>query len=792
MKLTRREFIQATAVLSGAAGLGLGADGKVLHALTKSLAPMEQAEKIVPALCAGAGCHNRCGLNVFVKDGRVVKLEAADFPDPSVTHACVKGLSTGRWLHHPDRLKYPLKRVGERGSGKWERITWEEALDTIASKIKQARAQYGPLSVWIGTGSSSTAGRLGRDVGGRLTNLMEAPNPWGWFSSGDNAKGAAEALMAGSSISADARNIKNYKLYVTFGGNYAESSPRTAKWIQEARETGTQLVYVGPVFNKTAAIADWFVPVNHNADNALALSMMNVIIAKKLYAADHIKKYTSGPLLVRSDNQKYLRESDIVSGGSDKNYVVWDAVKNAPVAMPPGKYEIAGVDPAILGTFTVNGIGCKPAFQLLTDLAAQYPPEKATTITGTPVKTIQDLAVAIATTPATLIDVGTGPGRAYHGTLSSRGPVVLAAITAHVGLGRASGISARLAAIGQPTKAIAKDIFTADFTQGIKDGTYTVKVYINTASNKFWSTPNARKTWIEGILPKLDLFVTYEVFMTWTAQYSDIVLPSSTTTFESWSLDTPTDHLILSQPVIPPMYETKPEYEFWAELGKRLGFSEYFNKTGEQWIEEMLSSGDASIKGITLERLKKEGIVRVNGPATPIIADKPFATSTGRFEIYSELLAPIGEALPVYKKTPEEEKYSSKYSLNLITTRIMYFMQSMFTNVDFLREIVPEPYLEINRQDAEARGIKNGDVVRVFNDRGEFKVKARISEAVGPGTLNVPYHFAPEDFIAGHPSLVIGAAEEDINPIQKIYPAQANNGSATGCLWDCLVEVKKA
>lgn len=794
MELTRREFLKDTAVLSAAAGLDVRSGSKVLHALTESLTlgPLEQAERVVTALCAGAGCHQRCGLKVHVKDGAVVKLEAADFPDPSVTHACVKGLITGRWLHHPDRLKYPLRRVGERGSGEWERISWDEALDTIASKIQEARAEYGSQAVFISGGYSSTAGRLGSMVATRLSNLLEAVTWGSWFASGDSARIVAPGLMMGTVYwsADDQRDAANYKLYVLWGGNYAETTPRVMKWLLEARETGTQLVYIGPVFNKTAARAEWFIPVNHNTDNLLALSMINVIVAENLYAAEHVKKYTCGPLLVRSDNRMFLRESDITPEGSAENYVVWDTVANAPVAMPPGTYEVQGVDPALLGSYSPKGIACKPAFQLLADLAAQYPPNKASAITGTPAETIRDFALAVATSAA-YIDVGVGPGRAYHGTLNSRSPLVLAAITGSLGLRRAAGVSAKLASFTQPTEARVTPIFYGDLVQGIKDGTYPVKVYINTASNNLWNTPNARLTWLEGVFPKLELFVVYDVFMTWTAKYADIVLPSATTTFESWSLDTPPDHLLLTQPAIAPMYECKPEYEFWDELGKRLGFGEYFDKTAEEWIEELLASGDPSVEGITLERLKREGIARVNAPPTPIISEKPFATASGRFEFYSEALIPIGEELPVYKKSPEEEQFGSKYPLNLITTRIMYFMQSMFTNVDFMREIVPEPYLEINPQDAETRGVSNGDVVRVFNDRGEFKIKARISQAVGPGTLNMPYHFWPEDFIQGHPSFTIGPMEEAINPIQRVYPAELNQGSATGCLWDCLVEVER-
>jgi len=793
MKLTRREFVKTAAVVSGAVGAGLGSSGKVLHALSESKVPVAQAIKTGAVTCPGNGCHQNCGLRAYVQDGKVVKIDAAPFPDPAVTHACVKGLASGRWLYHPERLKHPMKRVGERGSGQWERISWEEALDTIASKIKEARDQYGPQSIWIAPGSSSYYNRLGNDVGARLGNLLEGVEGWGWFTSGDNASLAATGLLFGYYwfFSDHMRDAVNYKTYVLWGYNLAESAPRNMKYLLEAKETGTKIVYVGPVFNKTAAVADWFIPVKHGGDSALALGMMNLIIEEGFYDAKHLKTYTCGPLLVRSDNGLYLRESDIQAGGSEENYVVWDSVTNAAVAVPPGTAPVPDVDPSLLGTYRVDGIECKPAFQLLADRAAEYPLGRASQISGVPEETIRELAMELATTEKVYHNVGTGPGRAYHGTLESRAPFTLAVVTGHLGIMRAGGASATLNSITQATEAKTVPVFVGDLTQGIKDGTYPVKVYINVGSNKFWSSPNARITWIEGVLPKLDLFVTYEVFMTWTAQYADIVLPD-TTIFESLNLSTPEDHLLLTQPLVEPMYDCKSDTDFWPELAQRLGLGEYFDKTAEGWIEEGLASGDPSVEGITLERLKSEGIVRVNAPPTPLHYPRPCRTPSGRIEFYNEILLPIGEELPIHKDSPEQEQFGSKYPLNLITTRIMFFMQSMYTNVDFLREIIPDPYLEINPTDAEARGIGNGEVVRVFNDRGEFKVKARISQALAPGTLNTPHHFWPEDFIEGHPSLVIGPAEEQINPIQKVYPTFGNNGSATGCLWDCLVEVEKA
>jgi anaerobic dimethyl sulfoxide reductase subunit A len=793
MELTRREFIKTASVLAGVAGAGLGSGERILHALSKAKAPLAEEVKTGVLTCPGNGCHQNCGLRAYVQDGKVVKIDAAPFPDPEVTHACVKGLASGRWLYQPDRLKYPMKRVGERGSGQWERITWEEALDTIASKITAARAQYGPESIWIASGGSSYYNRLGNELGNRLSNLLEGMSPWGWFTSGDNAPPASTGLLFGYTyfMGDSHRDAVNYKTWVLWGYNLAESAPRNMKYLLAAKETGTKIVYIGPVFNKTAAIADSWIPVKHGGDSALALGMMNIIIAKGLYDAQHLKTYTCGPLLVRSDTGLYLRESDINAGGSTENFVVWDSTANAAVAIPPGTGPVPNADPALLGTYTVNGIEAKPAFQLLADRAAEYPVSTAAQLSGVSEATIQEFAMEVATTKSTYHYVGIGPGRQYYGTLETRALFTLAIITGQMGLMRAGTSSAKLKPIKAATDAKAKPVFVGELCQGIKDGTYPVKVYFNSGSNKFWSSPNARITWIEGVLPKLDLFVTYEVFMTWTAQYADIVLPD-TTIFESFNLSTPEDHLLLTQPLVEPMYDCKSDIDFWQELAQRLGLGEYFGKTPQEWIGEQLSSGDASIEGITFERLQSEGIVRVNAPPSPLHYLRPATTASKRIEFYNDILLPLGEELPLHKDSPEQEQFGAKYPLTLITTRIMFFMQSIYSNVDFLREIVPEPYLEINPNEAQARGIGDGDTVRVFNDRWAFKVKARISQAVGPGTLNVPYHFWPEDFIEGHPSLVIAPAEENINPIQKVYPTPGNNGSATGCLWDCLVEVEKA
>ncbi|MFC1945002.1 molybdopterin dinucleotide binding domain-containing protein, partial [Chloroflexota bacterium] len=230
-----------------------------------------------------------------------------------------------------------------------------------------------------------------------------------------------------------------------------------------------------------------------------------------------------------------------------------------------------------------------------------------------------------------------------------------------------------------------------------------------------------------------------------------------------------------------PLYESKSDFQIAKELAQRLGVGEYFDKTEEEYIELILSSEHPSMQGVTLEKVR-EGRVKLRPYARP-----GFRTPSGRIEFYSEdqRLKQLGESLPVFKEPPEgaRQALAEKYPLCLLTTHTKYRMHSMFANVDWIRELDPEPVMDINTVDAEKRGVQDGDMIVVFNDRGMVKVKAMVHAGIMPGVVNITQGWWHKHFTEGsHNALT----RDEINPAQQaVYEANAPH-------YDVLVEVKKA
>ena len=340
----------------------------------------DREEKVFYNTCSAAGCHQLCALKVWVKNGEIRKLESADYPgDPGARSICLKGLSNARLVYHPDRLKYPLKRVGDRGAGKWQRITWDEAFDTIAARLLEVKEKYGPESVKVIASSSSHVGMLmGRLMAARFANVWGAGGVFEpkshWLA--DMRIPAASLLTLGDSgQSHRLQDLLHSKMVILWGGNPAETYFPEMRFILDARDRGAKIVVIGPLFDATAAKADQWIPIRPATDAALAMAMIHVIIEEGLYDKDFVMRHTVGPLLVRGDSKLFLREGEA--------YRVWDVNANAPCPV-----ETAS-DPALFGSFAVDGVTCKPAFQVLAERAAYYTPERAEEITGVPAETIQ-------------------------------------------------------------------------------------------------------------------------------------------------------------------------------------------------------------------------------------------------------------------------------------------------------------------------------------------------------------------------------------------------------------------
>jgi len=692
-----------------------------------------------------------------------------------------------------------LKRVGERGGGNWQRITWDEALDTIARKLLEIKDKYGSQSVMVKAYGSSSVGLLmGRHLGQRFANV------WGASRFESKSEMLADTMVTSANLltlgdSTQSHSIKDCihsKMIIIWGGNPAETYIPDMKYILDARDGGAKLVVIGPVFNATAAKADQWIPVRPGTDGALALAMMNVIIEEELYDKDYVAKYTVAPFLVRGDNKLLMRDAN--------KCLVWDERADTP--MPHDQ----ATRPRLLGSLRVSGVVCKTAFQLLAETAAQYRPEKAAEITGIPAEAIRKLAVEYASSKPVAIKIMNGGVRTFNGTLSCQAIITLAAITGNIGIpggGSSITFSTILGPIVLNDKAVvcppgAPGLQVIPGTKSpirgwaaIREGKpHPVKALITAYRNHLQTYGH-----IEGyreIFSQLDLIVVADILMTRTAQYADIVLPEATI-FERDDIEISGDYLLRMEKAIEPLYETKPALEIWSELARRVGLGEYFEYSAQDYIKMLLDSGHPSVAGITLERLDKEKLVRGNIPVTPPVpfVDKKFPTPSGKIEFYKEHLIGLGQELPIYQETSERQAHlDQKYPLTFLTVHERTFTQTLMHNVDWMRQITPEPVLDMNPVDAQGRGIKNGDMVEVFNDRGNVKLKARLSEAVMPGVVKTIHGWWPEQYAEGHYSDLLHRVDDlsIINPALEMEPI-TSNPITTSCLihYDCLVEVRK-
>ena len=743
-------------------------------------------ERVVRTACPAHCAGNACGILAHLKDDRVGKLEPADFPDRGLRRICLRGLSSLQMLYHPDRLKYPLKRAGERGEGKWQRISWDDALDTIAERFTEIAGEYGSRSVGFVLGGPGS-GNVKFGAYTRFASLFQGTrvSAWGY---GDSAGPCAATAMFGThGPGAFISAFREPKLNICWGTNPAESTPFMMRPLSAYKQRGVHLVVVDPVFTVTASKADEYVRIRPGTDAALALGMMNVIMQEGLQDEDFVRDYTVGPFLVRTGNGRFLRENDLSSGGSD-SYMVWDAGASKAV---PG--DGAGASPALTGTYHVDGIECRPAFQLLVDLIEQYPPEKASEITDVSVDTIRKLALSYATNKPANIYTNNGLGRHYHGDLTFRAICTLAAITGNITVPGAGGhrrmvLNWDAFLQPDPERSYSRMGILNTYPAILTEKPYPLKALWFAFTNFVNQCADSYKI-INELFPRLDFIVHTALFMDDTARHADIVLPVCTFLEFSDMVGGPSPYLQLQQKVIEPLNESRSDVTILSDLAGRLGFGEYFDRTEEEFIDLLLDSGHASVEGINVARMR-EGPARIN-VAPPAPAPKEaqpkgrFRTASGKVEFYVEKLKPLGEELPLYREPLESGRSSlaEKYPLVFVQVHSRFRHHSSFANIPWLLEINPRPVMDINAQDAASRGIKSGDTVIVYNDRGRLKLEAKINEAVQPGVVNIPQGWWFDQFGEGGHNVL---SHDAINPAQDaIYePNMAFN--------DVLVQVEKA
>ncbi len=740
------------------------------------------AETVVRTACPAHCPGNACGILAHVQDNQVTKLEPAPFPDNRYTRICQKGLVTPQLLSHPDRLRYPLRRVGNRGEGKWERLSWDEALDYVAERLKDTAAKYGSRSVaWVLGGPGSGTIKFGAYT--RFAGCFQGTrvSTWGY---GDAAGPCGTiSTFGGHELGNFLTGFKEPKLNICWGTNPAESAPFHIRPLLDAKEKGVKLVVIDPIFTITASKADEFLAVRPGTDAALALGLMYQILGDGLEDGDFLSRHTVGPYLVRQDNGHYLRSRDLTPSDGD-TYMVWDMASGE--ARPADK----AANPALEGRYNVGNMLCKTAFQMLRELIQEYPPSRAAEISGVPEDKIVRLARTYATQKPAAIFTHNGLSRTYHGDITFRAVGTLAALTGNVCLPGPTGHRGVQYNWGpflkpRPDQPSYTRMGILNMYDAISKGKpYPVRAAWFAFINFINQCTNNNRI-LNEIIPKLEFIVVADMFMTTTAQHADVVLPVCTFLEFTDMVNGPHPYIQLQQQVIPPLYESKSDVQILRELAPRLGFGEYF-KSEEDFIDLLLDSGDPSVEGINLQSLK-EGPATLKSPprSTDHTISARFRTPSSRIEFYVEKLLPFGEALPVYKEPLESNRTSlaRKYPLSLVQVHSKFHVHSSYLKSVWLHELNPEPLLEMNPADASSRHIADYSLVEMFNNRGRVRLKVKLNAGVQPGVVNLAHGWWPSHFHAG-----------DLNALTNdaINPAQEAAYEANMCMNDNLVEVRKA
>ena len=691
-------------------------------------------KRVVHAACPH-DCPDACGVLITIEDGRATRIQGD--PEHPVTRGflCAKVAKYLDRVYSPDRVLYPMRRVKAKGAGSkiverrasspgqaiaqpneaFERISWDEALDEITHRLRRIIVEYGCESI-LPYSYGGTLGALnGASMDRRFFHRLGASQLERSICSTAGEAGLKSVI--GIKLGTEPEQFAHARYIIAWGSNIHGNNVHLWPFIEEARRQGAKLVVIDPYRTRTAKLADWYLPINPGTDAALALGLMHVIISENLFDHDYVSRYTIG-------------------------------------------------------------------FEELKARAQQYPPEEVAQWTGISADDIRKLAREYATERPSVIRVNYGIQRSERGGMSMRAVTMLPcligswkdlggglqlSLSGSYGLNREALEMPELMqkALGRPARIVNMvQLGTVLNSAMVPKMVPPIQALFVYNSNPAAVCPNHNEV-VRGLM-RPDLFtVVHEQFFTDTTDYADIVLPA-TTFFEHKDLQTAYGHYYLqvSNQAMDPVGECRSNVEMFRALAERMGFEDdCFRETVDSMIDRALESPNPWLKGITRDRLEREHCIRLNFTtpngvgtgASPVQAERssaaflPFAqgnfpTPSGKAEFYSETLKHQGLD-PVVAFTPPDESrhgFRSKaagFPLELLARKPDNHLNSSFANLPSVRAM--EPWigdLEMHPNDAEARGVRDGDRIRAFNSRGEIVLQARvdgsrIGGSVPPGVV---------------------------------------------------------
>lgn len=636
-------------------------------------------------------CPDTCGMVVQVDpaSGRAVGLRGD--PDHPFTRGflCQKVANYLQRVYHPERLKYPLRRVGRKGEGRFERISWDEAIAEIAARFQAiAASEHGPQAIlpysYAGTMGKLMYGSLDRRFFHRLgASLLDRTIC-------ATAGAAGCDITLGTRAMTDPEAAVHCRYIVNWGSNTAVTNSHFWRIEHEARKRGAKIVTIDPYRSPTAARSDWWLPVRPGTDAALALGVMHVIFREGWQDDDFLTRH------------------------------------------------------------------CVGAAELRHRALTEYPISKVAQITGLEVEEIEKFAREYARSrdlfggPA-LIRLNYGLQRHGGGGMAVRTIVCLPALTGdwrYPGAGALLSTSAAYPFDDQaltrpdlipPSTRTINMVQLAEALHGELPGPPVLALFVYNSNPAAVSPDQSR---VLAGLAREDLFtVVHDLFQTDTADFADIVLPA-TSQLEHFDIHGSYGHLYVqaNNPAIAPLGEAKPNTEVFRLLARAMGFEPELFEVSDEELARQCLRGEGALAGITLEAIR-QGPVRLNLPAgwAPF-ADGRFPTPSGKCELYSERERQAGrDPLPHYVPPHEDPQtrpdLAARYPLQLVTPPAPSFLNSTFVNMEAQRRAAGERTLEIHPRDAATRGIRDGQMVVVFNARGRFHARAVVGETVKPGVV---------------------------------------------------------
>lgn len=716
-------------------------------------------------------CHAnpKCGLSATIENGKITSVGAAKYPKPGLEkRICLMGNSRLEYQYHPDRLTRPLKRTGPRGSGEWKPISWDEAISLFVENQKAVIEKYGSRSVmfssYTGAFAVLTRGspiRYAALTGGTtgLPSGIDYGVPMGLqYMFGVPAY---TFFAPGSHQFAD---MHNSDVSIIWGVNPVVTRSVDHLPIKEARRSGTKLICIDPNKSETAMICDEWISLRPGTDGALAHAISNYLISNELFDANYLRAHTDMVFLVNDDTGALLRSRDLSEDGDDHMMVFCNDRGVVPEdEVVDLKLDHSGIVTRSDGT----DISVSTVFKKFKDMVSEFPVDIAEQITGVPAQAITKLAEEYGSARPASIRLGYGIDRWFYSDCTARAIAALTCLTGNIGI-PGGGVSLSNSPPSVPVRGrtfYAPDgktpggaLTMMDADRAVRTGKpYPIKMECITLGNPFNQLKPGRGSVLKEYIPKLDFLVVVDHFMTDTAKQADLVLPACTV-FER--TDMVVDSIIqLQQRMVEPLGEAKSDFEIFALLAKEMGYGEYFDKTEEEYLDEMLDVDDPMMHDVNIERLKREEVIDAAKRTEPYYGfkDQQFNTDSGRIEFYKEDQRVHGSALPVYREpieaSPKNPKFK-KYPLTLLSAHSRYRIHSTFANMKSVQAREPEPVMRINSEDAKQRELGDGDVARVFNGRGVLKIKCKVDDHIRRGAVLISEGHWIDQFIEGDPYIL--------------------------------------